>query len=123
MTRAAIARMPAASSAGRTAAVFSARRTGQAVAQFFFTAPDHGPISYDHHDTGQISNSGMSSPWRAGASRERIRWHGCRPRPIMGLCAFWLPGIAVTWAARSGLIWSDWAMMLSALTESTAMIS
>jgi len=38
---------------GRTAAVFSARRTGQAVAQFFFTAPDHGPISYDYHDTGE----------------------------------------------------------------------
>jgi 2-polyprenyl-6-methoxyphenol hydroxylase-like FAD-dependent oxidoreductase len=37
---------------GRTAAVFSARPTGRAVAQFFFTAPDHGPISYDYHDTG-----------------------------------------------------------------------
>jgi 2-polyprenyl-6-methoxyphenol hydroxylase-like FAD-dependent oxidoreductase len=38
---------------GRTAAVFSARQTGQAVAQFFFTAPDQAPISYDYHDTGQ----------------------------------------------------------------------
>jgi 2-polyprenyl-6-methoxyphenol hydroxylase-like FAD-dependent oxidoreductase len=38
---------------GRTAAVFSARQTGQAVAQFFFTAPDRDPISYDYHDTGQ----------------------------------------------------------------------
>ena len=38
---------------GRTAAVFSARQTGQAVAQFFFTAPDQAPISCDYHDTGQ----------------------------------------------------------------------
>ena len=38
---------------GKTAAVFSARQTGQAVAQFFFTAPDGEPISYGYHDTGQ----------------------------------------------------------------------
>ncbi len=38
---------------GRTAAVFSASRPGQAVAQFFFTAPDEGPISYDYHDLAQ----------------------------------------------------------------------
>ncbi len=35
---------------GKTAAVFSARQAGQAVAQFFFCAPG---ISYDHRDTGQ----------------------------------------------------------------------
>jgi 2-polyprenyl-6-methoxyphenol hydroxylase-like FAD-dependent oxidoreductase len=35
---------------GRTAAIFSARPPGQAVAQFFFTAPG---ISYDYADTGQ----------------------------------------------------------------------
>jgi 2-polyprenyl-6-methoxyphenol hydroxylase-like FAD-dependent oxidoreductase len=39
---------------GRTAAVFSARRPGQAVAQFFFTAPEpSSPIRYDYRDTGQ----------------------------------------------------------------------
>ena len=38
---------------GKTAAVFSARQTGQAVAQFFFLAPDRDPISFDYHDTGQ----------------------------------------------------------------------
>jgi 2-polyprenyl-6-methoxyphenol hydroxylase-like FAD-dependent oxidoreductase len=38
---------------GRTAAVFSARQSGHAVAQFFFLSADRGPISYDHHDTGQ----------------------------------------------------------------------
>jgi 2-polyprenyl-6-methoxyphenol hydroxylase-like FAD-dependent oxidoreductase len=38
---------------GRTAAVFSARQTGQAVAQFFFTAPDRGSISYDYQDADQ----------------------------------------------------------------------
>ena len=38
---------------GRTAAIFSAPRTGQAVAQFFFTAPDGGPIELDYHDTAQ----------------------------------------------------------------------
>jgi len=38
---------------GRTAAVFSASRPGQAVAQFFFTAPGEGPISYDYHDLAQ----------------------------------------------------------------------
>ena len=38
---------------GKTAAVSSARRAGQAVAQFFFSAPDRDPISFDHHDTGQ----------------------------------------------------------------------
>ena len=35
---------------GKTAAVFSAREAGQAVAQFFFCAPE---ISYDYRDTGQ----------------------------------------------------------------------
>jgi 2-polyprenyl-6-methoxyphenol hydroxylase-like FAD-dependent oxidoreductase len=38
---------------GRTAAVFSARQTGRAVAQFFFSAPDGTPVSYDYRDTGQ----------------------------------------------------------------------
>jgi len=38
---------------GRTAAVFSARQTGQAVAQFFFAAPDGAPVSYDYRDTGR----------------------------------------------------------------------
>ena len=38
---------------GRTAAVFSARETGQAVAQFFFTAADGAPIGYDDHDISQ----------------------------------------------------------------------
>ena len=38
---------------GRTAAVFSARQAGQAVAQFFFSAADGAPVSYDHRDTGQ----------------------------------------------------------------------
>ena len=42
---------------GKTAAVFSAPGTGQArggtVAQFFFTAPESGPIGFDYHDTGQ----------------------------------------------------------------------
>ena len=38
---------------GKTAAVFSASRPGQAVAQFFFTAPGEGPVSYDYHDLAQ----------------------------------------------------------------------
>ena len=38
---------------GKTAAVFSAPRTGQAVAQFFFTAPDGRPLEVDYHDPGQ----------------------------------------------------------------------
>ena len=38
---------------GRTAAVFSARQSGHAVAQFFFLSADRGPISYDYHDTGR----------------------------------------------------------------------
>jgi 2-polyprenyl-6-methoxyphenol hydroxylase-like FAD-dependent oxidoreductase len=38
---------------GRTAAVFSARQTGRAVAQFFFAAPDGTPVSYDYRDAGQ----------------------------------------------------------------------
>jgi len=38
---------------GRTAAVFSARQTGRAVAQFFFSAPDGTPVSYDYRDTGE----------------------------------------------------------------------
>jgi len=38
---------------GRTAAVFSARRTGRAVAQFFFAAPDGAPVGYDYRDTGR----------------------------------------------------------------------
>jgi len=38
---------------GRTAAVFSARQTGRAVAQFFFAAPDGTPVGYDYRDTGQ----------------------------------------------------------------------
>ena len=35
---------------GRTAAVFSARQTGRAVAQFFFAGP---PVDYDYRDTAQ----------------------------------------------------------------------
>jgi 2-polyprenyl-6-methoxyphenol hydroxylase-like FAD-dependent oxidoreductase len=38
---------------GRTAAVFSARQTGRAVAQFFFSAQDGTPVSYDYRDTGR----------------------------------------------------------------------
>jgi len=38
---------------GRTAAVFSARQTGRAVAQFFFAAPDGNPAGYDYRDAGQ----------------------------------------------------------------------
>ena len=38
---------------GRTAAIFSAPGTDEAVAQFFFTAPDGGRIEYDYHDTAQ----------------------------------------------------------------------
>src|SRR5215469_16022476 len=38
---------------GRTAAVFSARQTGRAVAQFFFAAPDGTPVSYDYRDASQ----------------------------------------------------------------------
>jgi len=38
---------------GRTAAVFSARQTGRAVAQFFFAVPDGRPVSYDYRDAGQ----------------------------------------------------------------------
>jgi 2-polyprenyl-6-methoxyphenol hydroxylase-like FAD-dependent oxidoreductase len=38
---------------GKTAAVFSAPGTGQAVAQFFFTAPGGEPIEFDYRDIGQ----------------------------------------------------------------------
>ena len=38
---------------GRTAAVFSARPAGRAVAQFFFAAADGIPAGYDYRDTGQ----------------------------------------------------------------------
>jgi 2-polyprenyl-6-methoxyphenol hydroxylase-like FAD-dependent oxidoreductase len=38
---------------GRTAAVFSARPAGRAVAQFFFAVPDGVPVGYDYRDTGQ----------------------------------------------------------------------
>jgi 2-polyprenyl-6-methoxyphenol hydroxylase-like FAD-dependent oxidoreductase len=38
---------------GRTAAVFSARQTDRAVAQFFVAAPDGEPVSYDYRDAGQ----------------------------------------------------------------------
>ena len=38
---------------GRTAAIFSAPGTDEAVAQFFFTAPDGGRIEVDYHDTAQ----------------------------------------------------------------------
>ena len=38
---------------GRTAAVFSARQTGRAVAQFFFSAPAGTPVCHDHLDAGQ----------------------------------------------------------------------
>jgi 2-polyprenyl-6-methoxyphenol hydroxylase-like FAD-dependent oxidoreductase len=38
---------------GRTAAVFSARQTGRAVAQFFFAAPDGVAVGYDDRDTGR----------------------------------------------------------------------
>jgi len=36
---------------GRTAAVFSARQAGRAVAQFYFSAPDGAPAGYDYRDT------------------------------------------------------------------------
>ena len=99
MTRAAIARMPAASSAGRTAAVFSARRTGQAVAQFFFTAPDHGLISYDHHDTGRYRTQGCLVHGEPLISRANpLAW--LPPQPDHGSCAFWSQGTAVTWVPR-----------------------
>ena len=38
---------------GRTAAVFSARQTGRAVAQFFFAPEDGVPIDYDYRDAGE----------------------------------------------------------------------
>jgi 2-polyprenyl-6-methoxyphenol hydroxylase-like FAD-dependent oxidoreductase len=38
---------------GKTAAVFSAPRTGQAVAQFFFAAPGGRPVEFDYRDPGQ----------------------------------------------------------------------
>jgi 2-polyprenyl-6-methoxyphenol hydroxylase-like FAD-dependent oxidoreductase len=38
---------------GRTAAVFSARQAGRAVAQFFFAALDGVPVSHDYRDTGR----------------------------------------------------------------------
>jgi len=38
---------------GRTAAIFSAPGTDEAVAQFFFTAPDGEPVDYDYHDTAR----------------------------------------------------------------------
>jgi len=41
------------STPGKTAAVFSARRPGQAVAQFFFTAPGGEPIRYDYRDVAE----------------------------------------------------------------------
>jgi 2-polyprenyl-6-methoxyphenol hydroxylase-like FAD-dependent oxidoreductase len=42
------------STPGRTAAIFSAREPGQAVAQFFFAAPSPGtPIPFDYRDTAQ----------------------------------------------------------------------
>jgi 2-polyprenyl-6-methoxyphenol hydroxylase-like FAD-dependent oxidoreductase len=53
---------------GRTAAIFSARHTGQAVAQFFFTAPDQAPISYDYHDTGQQQKI-------VASAFEGVGWH------------------------------------------------
>jgi 2-polyprenyl-6-methoxyphenol hydroxylase-like FAD-dependent oxidoreductase len=42
------------STPGRTAAIFSAREPGQAVAQFFFAAPSPGtPIPFDYRDTAR----------------------------------------------------------------------
>ncbi len=38
---------------GKTAAVFSAPRTGQAVATFFFAAPGGRPLAFDHRDSAQ----------------------------------------------------------------------
>jgi 2-polyprenyl-6-methoxyphenol hydroxylase-like FAD-dependent oxidoreductase len=38
---------------GRTAAVFSARQTGRAVAQLFFSVPDGTPVSYDYRDAAR----------------------------------------------------------------------
>jgi 2-polyprenyl-6-methoxyphenol hydroxylase-like FAD-dependent oxidoreductase len=38
---------------GRTAAVFSAPRTGRAVAQFFFAAPDGRRLEFDYRDPAQ----------------------------------------------------------------------
>ena len=53
---------------GRTAAVFSARHAGQALAQFFFTAPDQASISYDYHDTGQQQKI-------VASAFEGVGWH------------------------------------------------
>ena len=54
---------------GRTAAVFSAPQTGQAVAQFFFTAPDGAPIVFDYHDTAQQQQKIVASVF------EGVGWH------------------------------------------------
>jgi 2-polyprenyl-6-methoxyphenol hydroxylase-like FAD-dependent oxidoreductase len=41
------------STPGKTASVFSAPRTGQAVAQFFFAAPGGRPLDFDYRDPAQ----------------------------------------------------------------------
>ncbi len=41
------------STPGKTAAVFSTPRAGQAVATFFFTAPDGQPLEFDYRDPAQ----------------------------------------------------------------------
>ncbi|HEY2266647.1 MAG TPA: FAD-dependent monooxygenase [Streptosporangiaceae bacterium] len=41
------------STPGKTASVFSAPRTGQAVAQFFFAAPGGRPLEFDYRDPAQ----------------------------------------------------------------------
>ena len=53
---------------GRTAAIFSAPGRDEAVAQFFFTAPDGGRIEYDYQDTAQQQKI------LAGAF-EDVGWH------------------------------------------------
>jgi len=53
---------------GRTAAIFSAPRTDQAVAQFFFAAPDGRRIEYDYHDSAQQQKI-------LAAAFEGVGWH------------------------------------------------
>ena len=53
---------------GRTAAIFSAPRTDEAVAQFFFTAPDGERIEYDYHDVAEQQKI-------LASAFEGVRWH------------------------------------------------
>jgi 2-polyprenyl-6-methoxyphenol hydroxylase-like FAD-dependent oxidoreductase len=53
---------------GRTAAIFSGPGPDEAVAQFFFAAPDGGRIEYDYHDTAQQQKI-------LAAAFEGVGWH------------------------------------------------